>query len=147
VNDQELLEAFEDGSLPHEQWTHRCHVKVAYLYLRRFSYEQALVRIRNGIQEYNAAKSIIEGPSSGYNETMTQAFARLIAATIDTYEPVMPTSTADEFCDAHPQLMTRHVLRLFYSPAIRANRAAKTEFVEPDLATLPMPSKIGRREP
>lgn len=68
---------------------------------------------------------------------MTQAFARLIAATIDAYEPVAPTSTADEFCDAHPQLMTRHVLRLFYSPAIRSNAAAKTQFVEPDLASLP----------
>lgn len=68
-----------------------------------------------------------------------QAFARLVAATIDAYEQVMPTTNADEFCDAHPQLMTRHVLRLFYSPTISSNTAAKTQFIEPDLALLPMP--------
>jgi phosphinothricin acetyltransferase len=147
VNDHELLRAFEECSLPHDQWTHRCHVKIAYLYLRRFPYEQALVRIRHGIQKYNVAQSVVEGPTSGYNETMTQAFTRLIAATIDAHEPVMPTSTADEFCDAHPQLMTSHVLRLFYSPAIRSNTAAKTQFVEPDLATLPLPNAfVHRRE-
>jgi hypothetical protein len=33
--------------------------------------------------------------------------------------------------------MTRHALRLFYSPARRADPRAKTEFVEPDLARLP----------
>ena len=54
----------------------------------------------------------------------------------------MPTSTADEFCDAHPQLMTSHVLRLFYSPAIRSNAIAKTQFVAPDLATLPVPKPL-----
>lgn len=111
--------------------------------MKQFPYEQALVRIRDGIQKHNAANAVVEGPTSGYNETMTQAFARLIAATIDAYEPVVPTSTADEFCDAHPQLMTRHVLRLYYSPAIRSNAAAKTQFVEPDLA--PLPNRPGDR--
>lgn len=136
VNDHELLRAFEQFSLLRDQWTHRGHVKVAYLYLRRFPYEQALLRICSGIQKYNAATSLVEGPTSGYNEAMPQAFVRLIAATIDAYEPVMPTSHADEFCDARPRLLTRHVLRLFYSPKISSNAVAKTQFVEPDLALL-----------
>jgi hypothetical protein len=33
--------------------------------------------------------------------------------------------------------MTRHVLRLFYSPQRRMDPRAKTEFVEPDLVPLP----------
>ena len=33
--------------------------------------------------------------------------------------------------------MTRHALRLFYSPQQRMHPRAKTEFVEPDLTPLP----------
>jgi hypothetical protein len=68
---------------------------------------------------------------------MTQAFAHLIAATLDAWEPVLPTESAEAFCEAHPQLLSRYVLRLFYSPALRGNPLAKTQFVEPDLAPLP----------
>jgi hypothetical protein len=37
----------------------------------------------------------------------------------------------------HPQLMSKHVLRLFYSPAGRMHPEAKATFIEPDLAPLP----------
>jgi hypothetical protein len=61
----------------------------------------------------------------------------LIAATMQAYGEVMPTATADVFCDTHAQLMTRSVLRLFYSPKRRMHPDAKTKFVEPDLTPLP----------
>ncbi len=53
------------------------------------------------------------------------------------YDEAIPTTGADSFCDAHPELMTRHVLRIFHSPAVRMNPLAKTQFIEPDLAPLP----------
>jgi hypothetical protein len=56
---------------------------------------------------------------------------------MSAYGRTHPTADADAFCDTHPQLMTRHALRLFYSPARRAEERAKTEFVEPDIAPLP----------
>lgn len=31
MTDEELLAAFENCSLPHSEWTHRAHVRVAYL--------------------------------------------------------------------------------------------------------------------
>lgn len=142
MNDDDLLRAFEDCTLPYPEWTHRCHVKVAWIYLRRFPYDEALARMRSGIQKYNAAKSVVESPTTGYNETTTQAFFRLIAATMAAYGEKILTATADEFCNAHTQLMTQHVLRLFYSPAIRTERRAKSEFIEPDLA--PLPRVVGR---
>ncbi|HET6883191.1 MAG TPA: DUF1572 family protein [Pirellulales bacterium] len=137
MRDHDLLRAFEDCSLPYAEWTHRCHVKIAYLYLRRFPFDEALAKVRSGIQKYNATNSVVEGPTTGYSETTTQAFLRLIAATIDTCQSIPPTSTADAFCDAHPQLMTSHALRFFYSPTRRADPRAKRHFVEPDLAPLP----------
>jgi hypothetical protein len=137
MDDEELLRRFEDRTLPFDQWTHRSHVKVACLYLRRLPFPAALDRIRDGIKAYNAAHHVPEGPTSGYNETTTCAFMQLVAATLRAYEEAFPTTTADAFCDTHPQLMTRHVLRLFYSPQRRMDPRAKTEFVEPDLVPLP----------
>jgi hypothetical protein len=137
MDDEEFLRQFEECTLPFDQWTHRSHVKVTFLYLRQFPYDQALTRIRSGIQNYNAAHRIPEGPNSGYNETTTQGFVRLIAVTMQAFGPAFPTPNADSFCDTHPQLMTRCALRFFYSPEARMQPLAKTEFVEPDLAPLP----------
>jgi hypothetical protein len=135
--DEDFFAAFENCSLPFDQWTHRSHVKVAYLYLRKYSFVEALAKVRTAIQAYNHANRVPEGPTSGYNETTTHAFLVLVAATMEAYDESIPTTDADSFCDAHPQLMTRQVLRLFYSPAVRMNPLAKSQFVEPDLAPLP----------
>jgi len=137
MTDEEFLKSFEDLSLPFDQWTHRAHVKVAYCYLRHYSFDKALQKMRAGIKAYNARHGVPDNPTSGYNETTTHAFLHLIAATIWAYGVVFPTDNADSFCDTHPQLMTRHALRLFYSPQRRMHPLAKTQFVEPDLAPLP----------
>jgi hypothetical protein len=137
MTDDAFLTAFESRTLPFTDWTHRAHVKVAFLYLRDLPLAAALERVRAGIRAYNAANNVPESPTSGYNETTTVAFVRLVAATMAAYSAVFPTPTADAFCDTHPQLMTRNALRLFYSPQRRMDPRAKTEFVEPDLAPLP----------
>ena len=136
-SDIALLRRFESRTLPHEEWTHRTHVRVAYCYLARLPFESALDRLREGIKLLNEAHALVEGPTSGYNETTTRAFLHLIAATIAAYGKTFATVDADAFCDRHTQLMNRHVLRLFYSPERRMDPRAKTEFVEPDLAPLP----------
>jgi hypothetical protein len=137
MSDGEFLASFEACTLPFEQWTHRAHVKVAYLYLRRYSFDEALGRMRAGIKGYNAANKVPEGPSSGYNETTTRAFLHIVAAVMGAYGGTHPVEDAEGFCDMHPQLMSKHVLRLFYSPQRRMDPRAKVEFVEPDLAPLP----------
>jgi outer membrane protein assembly factor BamD (BamD/ComL family) len=137
MDDSQLLEQFENRTLPFEQWTHRCHVKVAYLHLRRDRFDEAMRRLRASIKAYNAANNRPDGPTEGYNETTTHALLHLIAAVMHAYEATHPVTTADSFCDMHPQLMSKHVLRFFYSPARRMDPLAKTQFVEPDLAPLP----------
>ena len=136
-DDAEFLRQFESLALPFEQWTHRAHVRVGFLYLRDHGFDTALARVRAGIQTYNAHNKVPESPTSGYSETTTRAFLHLIAATIAAYGEMLPAPTSAHFCDHHPQLMTRHALRLFYSPRRRMHPLAKAQFVEPDLAPLP----------
>lgn len=137
MTDDEHLQAFESLTLPFDQWTHRAHVKVALSYLRRHPFSEALDRMRAGIKAFNARNGVPESPTGGYNETTTHAFMHLIAATLHAYGQTHPTPDGESFCDTHPQLMTRHALRLFYSPQRRTDPLAKSQFVEPDLAPLP----------
>lgn len=137
MDDHELTRCVEDSSLPREQWTHRSHVRVAFYYLSRHSFAEATERLRATIRSYNAAHKVNDGPMSGYNETTTVAFLHLIYSTMQVYGEVIPTQDGDAFCDAHPHLLHKEVLRLFYSPQRRLHPAAKTNFIEPDLAPLP----------
>lgn len=138
LDDATFLQQFEDLTLPFEQWTHRSHLKVAYLYLCTYPLEEAIVHMRTGIKRYNGANDVPEGPDEGYNETTTQAFMRIIHAVMQAYGDVMPVATAAEFCDTHRQLMSPQILRLFYSPSQRMHPDAKTRFVEPDMTSLPI---------
>ena len=137
MDDADLLRQFEDCTLPFHEWTHRSHVKVAYLYLQKYSFDEAMDHIRASIKRFNAANNRPDGPQEGYNETTTRALLHLIAAVRKAYEKAFPVGNADEFYDMHPQLASKHVLRFFYSPQQRMNPLAKTQFVEPDLTPLP----------
>ena len=137
MDDETFLSKFDDRSLPFGEWTHRSHVKVAYLYLRKHSLEEATDRMRTGIQAYNAANGVPDDPARGYNETVTIAFMRIIHATLKAYEPALPTDSADSFCDAHPHLLRSTLLRLYYSPARWDLVKTTRGFGQPDLSSLP----------
>jgi len=138
MDDGEFLAQVLSCTLPLKEWTHRAHVKFANLCLLTAPFDDALTTVRSSIQAYNSANQIEDGPTSGYNETTTRAFLHLIASTMHFYGDAFPTPDSDSFCDAHPQLMNRYILRLFYSPERRMHPDAKTSFVEPDLAPLPL---------
>ena len=134
MNDDDFIRQFEDCSFPFDQWHHRAHVKLAYLYLTRYGFEAALAKLRNGIRAYNAANNVPDQPTSGYHETMTQFWLRIIEVTIQQYGPL---PSADEFFDFQPQLSQKKNHRLFYSPGLFMSPEAKLKFVEPDLTQLP----------
>ena len=138
MQDHELLSEFEATTLPFEIWQrHRTHVKVAFLMLRAHPFDEALVRMRRGIQAINDKAGVPNGPLTGYNETTTHASLHLIHACMTHYAATHPTADADEFWSVHTQFHSKHILRLFYSPARRILPEAKARFVEPDLAPLP----------
>jgi len=136
MNDEELLRRFEDRSLPKELWNHRAHLKVAYLHLLRFSYDEALERLRAGIKAYNAAQGILDTPTGGYHETMTQVWLQLVHVTLRQFGPA---ESADAFFEAQTQLQSKRTPLLFYSRERMMSAEAKGAFVTPDLAALPQP--------
>lgn len=133
-SDHALVTAFEDCSLPEQQWTHRSHVRVAYLYAIREPVSRATDRMRRALQKYNATVDTPETVDRGYHETITRAFMGLIGDAIRRDGPFI---SAAAFCDAHPELLTKSVLRRYYSREHIVTMEAKQRFVEPDLQPLP----------
>lgn len=137
MTDDDLVRQFEDCTLPADLWTHRAHIRVAFVYLRKYGFDEAVERMRKGLYAYIEARGVEDGPTTGYNETTTVAFMYLVHAMMTQYGREFPTPDADSFCDTHPQLLNSQVLRLFYSPERRTHPDAKHKFVEPDLTPLP----------
>lgn len=138
MTDAEHLRRFEDHSLPHAQWTHRAHLKVAYLYLMRRPYPEALERLRSGIKAYNTAHGIQNTPTGGYHETLTQVWLQLVHTTLRQFGPA---ETADAFFDAQTQLSSTRTPLLFYSRERLMSAEARSTFLPPDLAPLPAPQE------
>jgi hypothetical protein len=136
--DEAFLRAFEDCTLPFEEWKHRAHIKVAYLYLRQLPFDDALARARSHIKRYNAATNTPETLERGYHETITVAWMRLVEFTLNEYGPA---ASAEEFLETQEHLVNRKALRFFYSRERIVSWKAKGEFVEPDLAPFPRSGK------
>jgi hypothetical protein len=134
-DDVQFLHSFEQRTLPFGEWTHRAHVRVAWLFLTRFPVDAAIERVRSGIQAYNTAHNVPEALERGYHETITVAFMRLI----DARRNHEATATSfDAFCSAHPDLLDKRVLLQFYSRERITSAEAKRTFIEPDLCPLPV---------
>lgn len=137
-DDEKFLEQFETTVLPLEEWHHKQHIKVAYLYLRRFPFETAMVRMREGVKAFNAAKKTPEAIDRGYHETMTQAWMRLVHFTLCEYGPA---ADAEAFFEQSPQLQQAKILRFFYTKERFTSPEAKAGFVEPDIIPFPRSKK------
>jgi hypothetical protein len=130
MNDQEFLIAFETCTI--EEFHHRDHIKVAYLYLRRHPLDLAIVKVCTGLQALAVAwNAPVDDLEKGYHETMTQAWVRLVHQALTDGGAA---EDADAFCDQQPQLLQKTALRSFYSRERLMTWEAKREFVEPDLA-------------
>ena len=137
LGDVQLLERFEQASLTVEQFSHRAHVRIAWILLRRDGFDGAMDALRVGLPRLLTAFGITDTPTQGCHETTTQAFLILVDTTMRAYESEMACADSEPFCEAHPQLLSSKILRLFYSPEPRRNPEAKQRFLEPDLASLP----------
>ncbi|HMD48451.1 MAG TPA: hypothetical protein VKG79_05110, partial [Bryobacteraceae bacterium] len=78
------------------------------------------------------------GKSDKYNETVTQAWLRMVhAAASDT-----PGATLDRLVAGHPELLDKNTLERYYSRDVLNSRAARLTFVPPDRRPLPSAASV-----
>ena len=148
--DRRLLEAFKTSRLAKEFWHHVTHIRVAYLLFQEYGFDQSLRQMREGILALNSAHGTPNTVDSGYHETITVGFLKLVAAAAERSHPELDSAA---FCSAHPSLCDKNALAEFYSRERLGDQKARKEFVEPDIRPLPelgtkaSPSESQRRRP
>jgi hypothetical protein len=132
----ELVRHFCAGTLPKAEWTHQAHLRVGAWHVHHHGPEQALGLLRQRIRALNDRHGTPNSPTSGYHETITAAYVRLLATFLASgpgpaLEARVETLLASAL--AQPPALLR-----FWSRARLMSPEARATWVEPDLAPLPL---------
>lgn len=133
MDDAEIWDAFQAGTLTHAQWNHRSHLRIACLHARQHNIDEAHLRLRAGIIRLNQRHGLVETGDRGYFETLTRAWLVLVAAALHETK----ARTTDELLALRPELLDRERVRRHYSKELLDSVRARAIFVAPDLHALP----------
>ena len=129
-----LVREFEACTLPRACWNHRAHLTVALWYAARLDHEEALDAVRRGILRLNEACGVVSTPTSGYHETITRFYMRVVGHFVEKESEGGWAERANRLLERYGEkrLPLRH-----YTESRLMSPAARAAWVEPDLAPLP----------
>jgi hypothetical protein len=127
MDDEELLARFEDTSLPLDCFHHEEHVRVAFLYLRRYTLLEVLGRFPAALKRYAAA----HGKDGLYHETISWAYIFIIRERmVDCDDGVLSWEGFRECnCDLFEG---KTILARYYREGTIGSAMAREGFVMPD---------------
>ena len=112
-----------------DRFGHRQHVQLTWLAVRRFGPAAAIGLVSDGIQR----TARYAGAPQKYNATVSQAWVELVGHHVAE----SATASFEVFARQHPALLDKRLLLRFYRPSTLAGDAARTGWIEPDLAPFP----------
>lgn len=113
-----------------ERFGHRQHIHLSWLAVRRFGISDAITLVSEGIRD----TARYAGNPRKYHTTMSRAWVELVGHHADA----TPVDDFDVFVQLVPELLDKRLITRFYSPAALASSEARTGWVRPDRAPLPM---------
>ena len=136
----DLVTRFVDGTLRREEWTHAAHLAVGAWHVHRLGPEEAIARLRTRIRALNDRHGTPNTDTSGYHETITVAYVRLIDQFLSTGEP------SDSLESRLPRLLSgpltdRAFLFRFWSREILMSPSARATWTPPNLSPLVLPNE------
>ena len=131
MSDREFRAAFEAGAFAPADFSHRAHVRLAYVYLAESDVDLALERMRAALVGFLCVHGI---PASKYHATLTRAW--ILA--VDHFMHRSPeASCGDDFIARNPQLLDTKIMLTHYSADLLFSDQARAEFAEPNLDPIP----------
>lgn len=135
VEAKELVQQFESCKLPKEKWTHEAHFVMALWYCWHKPLPLAIQFIKEGIKRYNISVGGSNTDHSGYHETITVFYTRLIINYV-----LQPDST-NRFETKLDRLWQQEFLKKdcplkYYSRERLMSNEARREWVSPDIQPL-----------
>jgi hypothetical protein len=130
LDDEALLQGFEDATLPDTAFHHAQHVRVAWIYVDRYGMPAAIQRFTSALKRFAAAK---QKPGL-YHETITWAYLLLIAERVAR----RPAAGWEGFVAANQDLLQwkPSILDALYTPETLWSSLARNTFVMPDRSSI-----------
>ena len=127
VTAEELIERFENGTLPAESFRHGDHVRMAFEYFCKFPLLEVLERFPAALTRFAAR----HGKPGLYHETITWAFLLLIR---ERMARMGGRPTWEEFAKTNGDLLAKKetVLKKYYSEEMLKSALARETFLLPD---------------
>jgi hypothetical protein len=130
-SDIEFRAAFEAGAFAPADFSHRAHVRLAYVYLAESDVDLALERMRAALIIFLSHHGIA---ATRYHETLTRAW--LLG--VNHFMHRSPeASSADDFIERNPPLLDSRIMLTHYSADLLFSPQAREQFVEPNLDPIP----------
>jgi hypothetical protein len=129
-----FLEAFEGCTLPKERWTHGAHLLTGACYVHRFGRDAALERMRVCVRRYNESVGGKNTETSGYHETITAMWIRLL----DGFRRELGAMERAEFARLAVERFVgeKEVFKRYYDFDVVGSAEARREWVAPNLMAL-----------
>lgn len=127
---QPIVEGFERCDFKLEEFTHARHLTVAACYLATVPFDEALARMRIGLQRF-----IAHHEKQGYHETITRFWMELISRFLAGVPEDAPI--AESVNEVIARYGTKDLLFEYYTRERVMSEIARREWVEPDLKSLP----------
>ena len=131
LSDREFRAAFEAGAYAPADFSHRAHVRLAYVYLAESDPDLALERYRAALIGFLSHHGI---PATKYHETLTRAW---LLGVHHFMHRTPEASSADDFIARNPLLLDTKIMLTHYSADLLFSPQARTDFVEPNLDPIP----------
>jgi len=130
--DLEFARAFEAGEVGADDFDHRVHVRLAYVYLCDGTSDQAHERMKASLLGFLRRLGADEAK---YHETMTRAWILAVRHFMESCDS--GCRSADEFIARNPSLLDSKIMLSHYSCELLFSTAARATFVEPDFEPIP----------
>lgn len=132
---KELVKQFETCNLPKENWTHEAHFVMALWYCSHQPLPFAMQSIRDGIKKYNISVGGENTDHSGYHETITVFYARLIVNYLLTTDKTYRFENILNGLFKQPFLVKDFPLQ-YYSKELLMSKEARRDWIPPDIRSL-----------
>lgn len=131
AEDRDFREAFEALEVIAEDFDHRAHVRLAYIYLCEMPVDEAHRAMKNALLAFLHHLGVEEGK---YHETITRAWIKAVRFFMGESETCR---SADEFIDRNPRLLDTQIMLTHYSAEVLFSPEARGQFVPPDIEPIP----------
>jgi hypothetical protein len=129
---ERLIELFQSAALPQSEWTHRAHLRVALFYLRTYSPEESLKRLREAIQNLNLFHGVYTNRDGGYHETRTRVWLAVLRSCLQEDGGSLSDS------EIVNRFAKTDVATEYYSKQALHSWEARLDWMPPDLKPLPI---------